>query len=121
VLSEKWRSGVDTPDCDRQNRLVPAPVEPVMATLITDPLFEASLLEQRQAAGADHHDQVGEGVNWMAPQPNNEHRRISFKLASVLAAMIDDCALGETFVGVNITDRSTGWTHNSVARTSPFF
>ncbi|MBI1313820.1 hypothetical protein GC176_21210 [bacterium] len=83
-----------------------------MATLITDPLFEASLLEQRQAAGADHHDEVWEGVYWMAPLPNNEHQGLVFKLGRALAAVVDDRRLGETFPGANITDQPTDWTHN---------
>ena len=45
-----------------------------MTMLIEDPKLEKELIAQRQAWGVDHHDEVWEGVYFMAPQPNNEHR-----------------------------------------------
>lgn len=83
-----------------------------MATLITDPLFEASLLEQRRAAGADRHDEIWEGVYWMAPLPNNEHQGLVGKLAFALMTVVDDEGLGITFPGANITDQRGDRSHN---------
>lgn len=83
-----------------------------MATLITDPLFEAALLEQRQATGADRHDEVWEGVYWMAPQPNNEHQDLVGELTSILRVTVDWEKLGRTLPGANITDQPVDWTHN---------
>jgi len=83
-----------------------------MATLITDPLFEAALLEQRQANGADRHDEVWEGVYWMAPQPNNEHQDLVGELTSILRVTVDWEKLGRTLPGTNITNQATDWTHN---------
>ena len=83
-----------------------------MATLITDPLFEAALLEQRQATEADRHDEVWEGVYWMAPQPNNEHQDLVGELTSILRVTVDWEKLGRTLPGANITDQPVDWTHN---------
>jgi Uma2 family endonuclease len=105
-------SRVDTPCLAGQNRWTSALEEPVMATLITDPLFEAALLQQRQAAGADRHDEVWEGVYWMAPQPNNEHQDLVAELTAILKINVDWKNHGRTLPGTNITDQPVDWTHN---------
>ena len=43
-----------------------------MATLVIDPPLEQRLREDRHARGADHHDEVWNGVYVMTPMPNNE-------------------------------------------------
>ncbi len=56
--------------------------------LIEDPRLEKELIAQRQAWGADHHDEVWEGVYFMAPLPNNEHQELVYNLAVALHAPI---------------------------------
>ena len=57
-----------------------------MPTLIPDPPpteFQA-LLERRREWGADHHDEVWEGVLHMSPPPSSRHELIVGELREVL-------------------------------------
>jgi hypothetical protein len=47
-----------------------------MAVLITGPLLEQILLEQRKARDADHSDEVWEGLDMTAPLPHTERQEI---------------------------------------------
>ena len=55
-----------------------------MAMLVTDPDIEHRLIEERRACGGNHHDEVWEGVCFMAPLPNNDHQRLVTRLTAVL-------------------------------------
>jgi hypothetical protein len=45
-----------------------------MTMLIDDPRLEEELKAERKAWGADHHEEVWEGVYVLAPLPNDEHQ-----------------------------------------------
>ncbi|HUT93138.1 MAG TPA: Uma2 family endonuclease [Thermoguttaceae bacterium] len=83
-----------------------------MAVLVTDPRLEEQLIEQRRASGADHHDEVWEGIYMMAPLPNSEHQRIVARLVSVLAEVVAWPGLGDVFPGVNLTGVAEDWQHD---------
>jgi len=83
-----------------------------MAVLVTDPRLEEQLIEQRRASGADHHDEVWEGIYMMAPLPNSEHQGIVAGLVSVLAEVVRWPGLGQVFPGVNLTGREGDWQHD---------
>lgn len=80
-----------------------------MAMLINDPRIEDRLREQRQAWGADHHDEVWEGVYVMAPLPNDEHQKLVLRLGSILDGVLGWTGLGEVRPGVNLTGREDDW------------
>jgi len=83
-----------------------------MAMLIADPWLEEKLKEQRRAWGADHHDEVWEGVYFMAPLPNNEHQELVMAFSALLYATIDAAGLGKTFPGVNLAGFGDNWEHD---------
>jgi Uma2 family endonuclease len=83
-----------------------------MTMLIADPGLEERLREQRAAWGADHHDEVWEGVYFMAPLPNNEHQQLVMALSSVLYATINGAGLGEAFPGVNLAGCDDNWEYD---------
>jgi Uma2 family endonuclease len=80
-----------------------------MATLVIDPRLESRLIEQRRARGADHHDEVWEGVYVMTPLPNNEHQQIVLRLASILDEVVGEGGTGEVFPGVNLAGLANDW------------
>jgi Uma2 family endonuclease len=80
-----------------------------MAVLVTDPRLEEQLIEERRASGADHHDEVWEGIYMMAPLPNTEHQEIVTRLASIFVEVIDGSGLGRAFAGVNMAGQSENW------------
>ena len=55
-----------------------------MAMLIENPRLEEELKEQRQAWGADQHDEVWEGVYFMPPMANDDHQDSVSRFAYVL-------------------------------------
>ncbi len=79
-----------------------------MVTLVTDP----ELIQDRQARGIDHHDEVWEGVYVMSPAPNNEHQELVFEIGFVLREIVTTARLGKVLPGTNITDRRNDWTKN---------
>ena len=83
-----------------------------MATLITDPNLEQSLIEQRQAWGADHHDEVWEGVYIMAPNPNNEHQKLVLRFAVILEDVVGMSSAGMVLPGTNVASVGGDWTKN---------
>lgn len=83
-----------------------------MATLITDPRLEERLIEERRAAGADHHDEVWEGIYVMAPLPNNEHQELVGRLVSILDFVIGWPGSGTVAPGVNLAALAEDWEHD---------
>lgn len=83
-----------------------------MAMFITDPIVTEQLIAQRAASGADRHDEVWEGVYFMAPLPNNEHQELVLELGAVLRTIVDRQAGDRVYPGVNLTDRASDWTTN---------
>lgn len=83
-----------------------------MATLITDPGLEEQLRSQRAAIGADHYDEVWEGVYRMPPMPNDEHQEIVMRLGSIFQEVVGWPGQGRVRPGVNVSDREADWQHN---------
>jgi Uma2 family endonuclease len=80
--------------------------------LIEDPQLEEKLIAQRQALGADHHDEVWEGVYFMAPSPNNEHQELAYKLGVALYGPVVASGLGHVIPGANLAGFATNWTYD---------
>jgi len=83
-----------------------------MLAFVTDPTGSARLIEKRRAAGVDLHDEVWEGVYVMTPAPNDEHQDIVGGMTHLLRETIDNCDLGKSRPGVNLSDRVDDWEHN---------
>jgi Uma2 family endonuclease len=83
-----------------------------MVAMILDSLLEERLRAERAAWGADHHDEVWEGVYMMTPLPNNEHQLLVGRLTRVLDEIVTDGALGQVLPGANVSDRVDDWKHN---------
>ncbi len=83
-----------------------------MSMLINDPVLSAHLIEQRRARGADHHDEVWEGVYVMSPLANNEHQELIAGLTAALREAIDRQRLGRSFPGVNLATDPVDWQRN---------
>jgi Uma2 family endonuclease len=86
-----------------------------MSTLINDPTVEPqiqAIIARRREIGADHHDEVWEGVYFMSPAPNNRHQDLVGKLTAILQDVIGWPELGEVHPGVNVSDRETNWREN---------
>jgi Uma2 family endonuclease len=80
-----------------------------MAMFIENPTLEEELKAQRQAWGADGHDEVWEGVYFMSPMADNEHQRIALRIARVLEAAIGDSGIGSVYPGVNLAASAENW------------
>jgi Uma2 family endonuclease len=80
-----------------------------MATLIIDAELEDRLTAQRRAWGADHHDEVWEGVYVMAPLPNDEHQELVADLLSIFQEVIKRPGLGTVRPGVNLAGDTENW------------
>ncbi len=83
-----------------------------MLTLVTDPSLSLRLIEQRQASGSDHHDEVWEDIYLMTPLPNNEHQELVFEIGFALREVVMTTQLGSVLPGTNLTDRHDDWTKN---------
>jgi Uma2 family endonuclease len=83
-----------------------------MTTLITDPLLEERVKNERKAWGADLYDEVWEGVYVMTPIPNDEHQEIVSRLVSILEEIVGWPGLGKVRPGVNLTDQKEDWEHD---------
>lgn len=69
-------------------------------------------LKVRRAWGADHHDEVWDGVYVMSPLANDEPQRIVMRLAAILELVIGMPGRGEVRSGVNVSDRERKWRKN---------
>ena len=80
-----------------------------MATLVIDPPLEQRLRDERHARGADHHDEVWNGVYVMTPLPNNEHQEIVSRLIFIFESVVGVPGLGRVTPGVNLTGPTGDW------------
>jgi len=80
-----------------------------MHTIIRDRDLAARLMAERRARGADHHDEVWEGVYTVLPTAGVEHQQIVAELTAILVEVIGRTGLGKVFPGVNVSDRSEDW------------
>ena len=83
-----------------------------MTTIITDHLLEERIRAERAATGADHYDEVWDGVYIMAPMANNEHQDFVGFLTGIIQETIRRPRLGKVLPGTNVTDREDDWTLN---------
>ena len=83
-----------------------------MSILINDQVLANDLLAQRRASGADHYDEVWDGVYVMSPMANNQHQSLATQLSIAIGTRVDWCGLGQTLAGANVSDRRENWTHN---------
>jgi Uma2 family endonuclease len=81
-----------------------------MTMLIENPRLEEELKERRKAWGADHHDEVWEGVYFMAPLADNDHQELVAGLTFALYDVVDAAGLGKVFPGVNLAGAAEDWT-----------
>jgi len=87
-------------------------MEKIMATVIHDRALAERLIAQRRAWGADHHDEVWEGVYMMSPLAGNEHQRIVGELTAILLEVVGRTGLATVLPGANVSDRVRGWEQN---------
>jgi Uma2 family endonuclease len=83
-----------------------------MSTLVQDANLAESLVEDRRRKGLDRHDEVWEGMYVVMPFPDVEHQRLASGIGRHLGGPVEDELGGQVFVGVNVSDRVTGWTKN---------
>jgi Uma2 family endonuclease len=83
-----------------------------MTMLIENPPLEEQLKEQRKAWGVDHHDEVWEGVYFVAPLADNQHQEFVGDLAIALYEAIAATGLGKAFPGVNLAGAGEDWTYD---------
>ena len=80
-----------------------------MTMLIEDPRLEEELKARRKAWGSDHHDEVWQGVYFMAPLPNDEHQELVYGFTVILGAVIVNAGLGKVRPGVNLAGSDEDW------------
>ena len=80
-----------------------------MAMLIENLRVEEELKAQRQAWGADQHDEVWEGVYFRPPMANNEHQRLISLFNTVLESIVAASELGISLPGVNLAASAADW------------
>ena len=56
----------------------------------------------RRAWGSDHHDEVWQGVYFLAPLPNNEHQEFVSRFTFILGTTIANADFGKVRPGVNL-------------------
>ncbi len=83
-----------------------------MTMLIENPRLEEELKAQRNAWGADQHDEVWEGVYFMPPMASDDHQDWVFEFAYVLGAAISKRGLGKVRPGVNLAASAEDWEHD---------
>lgn len=83
-----------------------------MVTIIHDRDLAEELIADRRARGADHHDEVWEGVYMMSPLADDEHQFITGRIHTILDLVIGLPGLGVIRPGVNVSDLRRDWTKN---------
>jgi len=77
--------------------------------LVENPWLEEQLKEQRRALGIDQHDEVWEGVYFMAPLADNDHQDFVGGLTEVFRQVVNAAGLGRAFPGVNLAGTADDW------------
>lgn len=77
--------------------------------LIPDVSISARMIDDRRTRGLDLFDEIWDGVYLMAPAPNDEHQRISLRLARVLLEVIEDANLGQVRNTINLASNISDW------------
>jgi Uma2 family endonuclease len=80
-----------------------------MAMFIENPRLEDELKAQRQEWGVDQHDEVWEGVYFMAPAPNDDHQDVVLEFAAILREVISLTRLGKVRPGINLAGSVENW------------
>jgi Uma2 family endonuclease len=80
-----------------------------MSMLIADSSLEQRLIEERQASGADQHDEVWEGVYFMPPLANDEHQGILSGFVAILEFLLGWPGLAKVRPGVNLAGFQEDW------------
>ena len=83
-----------------------------MPTLINDPALEERLIAERAAIGANHHDEVWEGVYMMTPAPANEHQKLVHRISMFLDQALQSSGGNEVLPGVDLSNRGEDWEHD---------
>jgi Uma2 family endonuclease len=83
-----------------------------MSMIVREPTTIEEIRSSRAAIGADHHDEVWEGVYVVSPSPNDEHQDIVGTCYLALMGAIGLPKLGRVRPGVNVSDRDLDWTKN---------
>jgi Uma2 family endonuclease len=81
-----------------------------MTILITDPSIASRLRAERDVSDASRHDEVWEGIYIISPSPNIEHQLLASELWLVFRLVMGAGSLA--CIGVNVSDREEGWSHN---------
>ena len=88
-----------------------------MTMLVENPWLEEQLKEQRRAAGIDQHDEVWEGVYFMAPLADIDHQDFVAGLTEVFRQVVNAAGLGRAFPGVNLAGAAEDWRYDFRAPT----
>ena len=83
-----------------------------MTMVISDRDEQRELIRQRRGTGADHHDEVWNGVYVMSPNADNEHFDLAAEFVFVVKSALPDRKRIRVTGGANISDRSAKWTKN---------
>ena len=83
-----------------------------MALVVLDRDQQNELIRQRRESGADHHDEVWDGVYVMSPNADNEHFDLAGDFLFVVKSALPDRKQVRVSSGVNVSDRQKNWTKN---------
>lgn len=83
-----------------------------MVSLVTDPLLEERLIEERRNAGVDRFDEVWEGIYVITPPVDDEHQDLVTGISAKLRSAIQEDSRGLVRAGTNISDQREDWTFN---------
>ena len=83
-----------------------------MVMLILDREAQIELIRDRRASGADHRDEVWNGVYIVPPKADNDHQTIGLHLSMTFISATDRVAGAQVFHGCNVTDLPDKWKKN---------
>jgi len=83
-----------------------------MEMVVLDRAAQREMIRRRRRCGADHHDEVWDGVYIMSPDPTNEHQEICGDLHFAFKSSLSAVAKARVLPGCNITDLSEKWMRN---------
>jgi Uma2 family endonuclease len=70
------------------------------------------MIRDRQKYGADHHDEVWDGVYFMPPIADIEHHGLTGLLTAAIINSLGPGHPARVFPGINVSDRADDWTKN---------